>query len=45
MFSQYKILLKLTILGTGSATPILTRNPSAQVLVTDFESFLIEDSF
>ncbi len=34
--------MKLTILGTGSATPTLLRNPSAQILSTDFEKFLID---
>lgn len=34
--------MKLTILGTGSATPTLLRNPSAQILSTDYENFLID---
>ncbi len=34
--------MKLTILGTGSATPTLLRNPSAQILSTDHENFLID---
>lgn len=34
--------MKLIILGTGSATPSLLRNPSAQVLITDHESYLID---
>jgi ribonuclease Z len=35
-------VLNLTILGTGSATPILLRNPSAQVLSNEYESYLID---
>jgi ribonuclease Z len=34
--------LKVTILGAGSATPSLLRNPSAQLLTDDHESYLID---
>ncbi|MES2795476.1 MAG: ribonuclease Z [Bacteroidota bacterium] len=34
--------MKVTILGSGSATPSLLRNPSAQVLSDDYENYLID---
>ncbi len=34
--------MKVTILGTGSATPSLLRNPSAQILSDDHEYYLID---
>jgi ribonuclease Z len=34
--------LKVTIIGTGSATPSLLRNPSAQLLSDDHETYLID---
>jgi ribonuclease Z len=35
-------VFNLTILGAGSATPTLLRNPSAQVLSNEYESYLID---
>ena len=35
-------MFNLTILGVGSATPTPLRNPSAQVLANEYESYLID---
>ncbi len=35
-------MFQLTILGAGSATPTLLRNPSAQILSTNSDNFLID---
>jgi ribonuclease Z len=34
--------MKLTVLGIGSATPVLDRNPTAHLLTTEHESILID---